>query len=300
MRVRSAEPIEGYGVAYRLRRTEYRSPRIEALIEFLNSDAFKMTLLEKFDLAEAMETTSIITAIQKYLTGYEISPHCDIRSKCLTYLININRYDSVEALDVHTHLLKLKPEREYCYEHWEHESRIDRAWVPWDWCETVKEVRTNNTIVIFAPANDTLHAVKLDYPHCQFQRTHIYGNLMRTDFPRVKPGTWKKLRKVGLDPNFRGDYEKERERRREARREERTTSNNDGNRERASRQRRYQSTGQLDYAARCREVAMAQIASDSDGGGTAPVSRGDNGLAAQRPRGQFLGGPLSRRRERKV
>jgi len=199
LRVNDNQPIEGYGVAFRLKKTKYRNTRIKALIAFLNSPKFKLALLTKFGKENEMNNTSIITAIQKYLTQYEISPHCDIRRKCMTYLLNINRDDSVTDHEVHTHLLKLKPEREYCYERWRKNKKTERCWVPWDWCESVKEVSTNNTIVVFAPAHDTLHAVKLDYPHRVFQRTQIYGNLMSLRHAGLASSTWKKLRLPALD-----------------------------------------------------------------------------------------------------
>jgi hypothetical protein len=196
LRVNDNQPIEGYGVAFRLKRTQFRNKRIKALINFLNGPRFKEALLEKFGRKDVAKRTSIITAIQKYLTGYEISPHCDIRRKCMTYLLNINRDDSVSNYPVHTKLLRMKPEREYCYERWANDVNTERCWVPWDWCESVKQVSANNTIVIFAPGNDTLHAVKLDYPHKQFQRTQIYGNLMYADIPQLPSSTWKKLRRT--------------------------------------------------------------------------------------------------------
>ena len=193
LRVNDNQPIEGYGVAFRLQKNRYQNQCIANLIAFLNGPKFKFALLEKFERQNDMSRTSIITAIQKYLTQYEISPHCDVRRKCMTYLLNINRNDSVSKTGVHTHLLRMKPEREYCYEEWLNES-IERCWVPWDWCESVKEVSANNTIVIFAPHNDTLHAVKLDYPHRKFQRTQIYGNLMYSNERALPSSTWKKLR----------------------------------------------------------------------------------------------------------
>ena len=115
----------------------------------------------------------------------------------MTYLLNINKNDSVENYDVHTHLLRFKEEYEYVYKHWEENSGIDRSWVPWDWCETVKVINKNNTIIAFPPSNRTLHAVKLDYPHNEFQRTQIYGNLMYKNKPDMpsSPGKYKDLRK---------------------------------------------------------------------------------------------------------
>ena len=41
-------------------------------------------------------------------------------------------------------------------------------------CETVKKQCRNNSIVIFAPNDDTLHAVKADYNHLKYQRTALW------------------------------------------------------------------------------------------------------------------------------
>ena len=86
-----------------------------------------------------------------------------------------------------------KKEYEYIYDIWENETNRDRSWVPWDWCETVKTIKTNNTIVVFPPTHKTLHAVKLDYPHNDFQRTQIYGNLMYTSRPKLKKENYRDL-----------------------------------------------------------------------------------------------------------
>ena len=63
------------------------------------------------------------------------------------------------------------------YNKWKTETKSDRGWVPWEWCETIKTVSRNNTMVIFSPTHESLHAVRLDYPHLDFQRTQIYGNM---------------------------------------------------------------------------------------------------------------------------
>lgn len=168
-------PIESYGITFRL--SSYKNPKIERLVNYMNGEEFKIALENKFNIKDE---TSIITAIQKNLTKYEITPHPDTRRKALTYLLNINKDDSVEGYNVHTHLLKFKKEYEYIYKTWEQEKGMDRCWVPWDLCTTQKTISKNNTIVLFAPSNLSLHAVKLDYPHNKFQRTQLYGNLMYT------------------------------------------------------------------------------------------------------------------------
>lgn len=170
--------VEGKGLTFRLRR--YETPLLQAFVDFLNSTGFKRALEAKFGI-ERPATAE--TAIQKYFHRYEISPHPDVRRKCLTYMLNINTCDEAERTPIHTHLLRFKPERRYVQEFWKHNPQADRCWVPWDWCESRVETRRNNSIVIFAPAHDTLHAVRLRYDHLKFQRTQAYGNLWYEDAP---------------------------------------------------------------------------------------------------------------------
>ena len=187
---RGGTPIESYGITFRLK--EYKSAFIKSLIEYLNGPEFKLTLENKFDLEP---NNRIITAIQKNLSKYEISPHPDVREKALTYLININKDSSVDKEPVHTHLLKFKPEYEFIYDYWKNNLSENRCWVPWDWCESIKITNNNNSLVMFAPNVDTLHAVKLDYDHTKFQRTQLYGNLMYNK--KIVPQmSWKKLIEV--------------------------------------------------------------------------------------------------------
>lgn len=168
--------LESFGMAYRLQ--SYDSSFTKELIDFLNSDNFHDTLKDKFGLDRP---TKIHTSIQKYLNKYEISPHPDIKSKALTYLININTKENSEDLDIHTHLLKFKKEYDFIPNVWKEKENRDRDWVPWDWCTTEKYVSKNNSLVMFSPDNDTLHAVKLNYNHNKVQRTQLYGNLWFTD-----------------------------------------------------------------------------------------------------------------------
>lgn len=174
--------IEGFGMAYRLQ--SYKTMLLSELMGFLNSEQFLFAIKDKFGLSGDVY---VETAIQKYLTGYEISPHPDIRKKALTYMLNINP-KPVENCG--THFMKFKPEWEHIYDFWKSESRMDRCWVPWDWCETVFEQKENNSITIFAPNDSSLHAVKLNYDHLESQRTQIYGNLWWTQKPKVQPLTW--------------------------------------------------------------------------------------------------------------
>lgn len=176
------EMLEGFGITFRLKK--YEDKKIEQLVNFLNSMEFKKTLEEKFEITRP---NRIETAIQKNLTGYEISPHPDVRFKCLTYLLNINTDVSIDNdMDMHTHLLRFKKEKEYIKDFWKHNQNYNTDWVPWDWCETEKICNLNNSIVLFRPDCDTLHGVKLKYDHCKFQRTQLYGNLWYEDSYKVK------------------------------------------------------------------------------------------------------------------
>lgn len=174
--------IEGFGMAYRMH--TFKNLFLEEFMLFLNSENFLSAIRDKFGISK---NVYVETAIQKYLTGYEISPHPDIRKKALTYMLNINPRP-VEGCG--TYFMKFKPEWEHIYDFWKSEDRVDRCWVPWDWCENVFTQTENNSITIFAPGDKTLHAVKLDYDHLSTQRTQVYGNLWWNNKPKVQPLTW--------------------------------------------------------------------------------------------------------------
>ena len=131
--------------------------------------------------------------IQKYLDGYEISPHPDTRKKAATFMVNINPTDKSEKLNHHTHYLKFKKTYSYVEEFWKGNLDIDRAWVPWEWAETVKQQSKNNSIVLFSPSDDTLHGVKASYNHLTTQRTQLYGNLWYKLSPAKKTLEWERL-----------------------------------------------------------------------------------------------------------
>lgn len=183
--------LEGFGMSFRM--MAYKNQLIKELIEYLNSPDFHSVLQEKFD---KNRPTTVETAVQKYMDGYEISPHPDIRRKCLTYMVNINPSEQAESLNIHTHYLRFKPKYQSIYKYWQNNSDTDRCWVPWNWCDTVYQQTKNNSIVIFAPNDDTMHAVKADYDHLATQRTQIYGNLWYTDMEKLKTESWKDLEKT--------------------------------------------------------------------------------------------------------
>lgn len=180
---------EGFGMALRL--YEFRSPILEALNEFLASKEFNAAIAKKFGID--FDACVVDGGIQKYLDGYEISPHPDIRKKAATFMVNINPSDKSEGMDHHTHYLTLDDAHKYVETFWHGNPSVDRAWVPWDWAITVKQQTKNNSIVLFSPSDDTLHGVKADYDHLVTQRTQLYGNLWYSENPATSKGEWEDL-----------------------------------------------------------------------------------------------------------
>lgn len=180
---------EGFGMAFRL--YEFPSEILKELNDFLASSAFNSAIAEKFEIK--FDDCVIDGGIQKYLDGYEISPHPDIRKKAATFMVNINPSEESERLDHHTHYLKLKKPYAYVEEFWVGNQNVDRAWVPWEWAETVKQQSKNNSIVLFSPSDDTLHGVKASYNHMKTQRTQLYGNLWYKTNPASKTLEWEQL-----------------------------------------------------------------------------------------------------------
>jgi hypothetical protein len=175
------DATESFGIVYRL--DKFEGDLLKELNEFLLSDSLKYVLIEKFGIERPVD---IDAGIQKYLHGYEISPHPDIRRKAVTWMLNINPDPSSADRGYHTHYLKLKEKWEFISKFWKGNPEFDRDWLPWDWCETVKLQRKNNSIVIFSPSDDTIHAVKADYDHLVSQRTQLYGNLWYENRPLPK------------------------------------------------------------------------------------------------------------------
>ncbi|MDC1482760.1 hypothetical protein N8092_00810 [Pelagibacteraceae bacterium] len=171
--IESHSACESSGVVLRLMK-----PKTKILIDlknFIESKEFNLTLAEKFNLD--LKQCSIDTGIQKYLDGYEISPHPDLRKKALTFMININTSEQSFKENYHTHYLEFKINKNYVKEYWKGNPYAERCWIPWDWCVTKKQQKNNNSIIIFSPSFDSLHAIKANYLHLKNQRTQIYGNL---------------------------------------------------------------------------------------------------------------------------
>lgn len=167
------DTCEGFGMVLRLKK--YNNSFLEEAGQFLSSEKFISALCEKFSINR--HEVFYDFGVQKYLNGYEISPHADVRSKALTFMINANPSKKSESLDYHTHYLELIPNKKYVQEFWKYNPEYDRCWIPWGWCNTVKKQIKNNSIVIFSPNYNTLHAVKANYNHLETQRTQFYGNL---------------------------------------------------------------------------------------------------------------------------
>ena len=165
-----SETTTSFGIVFRLEKPD---TRIKELFDFIGSDIFNNTISEKFEIEQSNLTSD--GGIQKYLDGYEISPHPDIRKKALTFMVNIN--PNYKNQDYNTHYLKFKDKWNYIKEFWKYNDNYDRCWVPWDWCKTEKVQKANNSIVIFSPSDETMHAVRANYNHLDSQRTQLYGNL---------------------------------------------------------------------------------------------------------------------------
>ncbi len=165
---------EGFGVTFRLKAPAPGSV-IARLHRFLKSEPFWQALAGRFGIDLA--TVHADAGIQKYLDGYEISPHPDVRAKALTFMVNINPARDSEQLEFHTHYMTFRPEHGHVRQRWITDLTQDRGWVPWEWCETRLQQRANNSLVAFAPSADTLHAVRAAYDHLRTQRTQCYGNL---------------------------------------------------------------------------------------------------------------------------
>lgn len=177
---------EGFGVTLRLKSAN--SEFINELMQFMSGRELQQALASKFGID--LDAVYFDGGIQKYLDGYEISPHPDIRKKALTFMVNINPGPGSEEREHHTHYLVFREPYRYVQAYWEGHPEADRCWVPWGWCETQKMQRENNSIVIFSPTNHTMHGVKARYDHLASQRTQLYGNLWYHKDPAETHPEW--------------------------------------------------------------------------------------------------------------
>ena len=186
---RSNSACESFGLTVRL--LESKSEFLHSVDDFFNSKKFREALAEKFSIN--LNDVYFDNGIQKYFDGYEISPHPDIRRKSLTYMVNINPFKNSENEEIHTHYLQLKDKYQFIQKFWEHNKDVERCWLPWDWCETKFVQSRNNSIVVFSPNNDTIHAVRANYQHLNGQRTQIYGNFWYKKKLALKTIEWENL-----------------------------------------------------------------------------------------------------------
>ena len=171
--IKTNKLCEGSGMAFRLiAMNEFASE----LRDLFLSQEFMDCIKNKFNLNEDFESKTDC-GFQKYMSGYEISPHPDVREKALTWMLNLNIDDNSENESYHTHFMKFKSEKAYIYELWRNYPNIQRPWVPWSWCRTEFIQSKNNSITIFSPNSYTLHAIKAFYDDLKGQRTQLYGNI---------------------------------------------------------------------------------------------------------------------------
>lgn len=180
---------EGFGLVYRL--YQIQSEILLELNEFLQSQAFKLAIAAKFEIS--LDDCIYDGGIQKYLDGYEISPHPDTKKKAATFMVNINPGHFSESQNFHNQYLRLRPEYDYVSSFWEANHEVDRCWIPWTWAEAKFHQRKNNSIVLFAPSAETIHAVKADYDHLVAQRTQLYGNLWFKESSAKSMPSWEQL-----------------------------------------------------------------------------------------------------------
>ena len=105
-------------------------------------------------------------------------------------MININPNENSENLRHHTQYLKFKKDKEYIKYFWEFNTKAERPWLPWTYCNTVFTHKKNNSIVIFSPSNNTIHAVKANYNHLKGQRTQLFGNLWYKNYEKKIQYSW--------------------------------------------------------------------------------------------------------------
>lgn len=162
---------ESFGIVFRLNNSANED--LVDLNSYFHSNSFVDMLIEKFQISDPV---TLDTGLQKYLHGYEISPHPDIRRKALAWMLNVNPGKVTQKINYHTLYLKLKDQWAVISEFWRGNKDIDRDWLPWDWCEPEKQQTENNSMVFFRPCLNSLHAVKADYDHLVSQHTQYYSH----------------------------------------------------------------------------------------------------------------------------
>jgi len=117
--------LSGSGIAYRYQRSE--SSAIQDRISLFHGGELLKTLYEKFEIHHE---TTYDCGLQKYLHGYEIPPHPDIRSKALAFMLNLNTDPQSNLAEYHTHFMRLKSKYHYLYKFWDNHDEIQHCWIP--------------------------------------------------------------------------------------------------------------------------------------------------------------------------
>ena len=185
----------GFGLSFRLKKFQNNSI-LEEFNDFSQSEDFCNAMIDKFNLPKDNYTTDI--GVQKFLDGYEISPHPGIRRKAVIFMFNINPHNNSEKFEHHTKLLKFKSKYKYIEDLWSITSKVERSWVPWDWCDVEKVQKDNNSIMMFSPNNKSLHADKADYNHLDGQRTLLYGNVWGSATEGLKTISWEHIEELRI------------------------------------------------------------------------------------------------------
>ena len=167
------ETLSSFGLCFKLKNSD--DEFIKQLVNFFKSESFINCIIKKLKIRTP--TTYYIFDIQKYLSGYEISPHPDNRFKKATLMININNEELNKDCSIHTSMLKPKEQTKKIIEFWKENIEVERDYLKWNECEIVKTHSDTNSLLLFSPNNETIHGVKLKYNDLQHQRTNLYANI---------------------------------------------------------------------------------------------------------------------------
>ncbi len=195
---RNQTTCSGFGMTYKLC-SPSKNKITNELMKFFSKGSFYETLRKKFKIKK--QEFRIDAGFQKYLDGYELSPHPDVRAKAITFMLST--HPSADAINNshHTSYLKLKPEYEFISTFWKNNKKLDRSWLPWHWFKEEFLQTENNSIVIFSPNDYSFHGIKANYNHLNYQRSNFYGNLWFEDETKLPMPQWEdfeKLLKVDL------------------------------------------------------------------------------------------------------
>ena len=163
--------ISSFGMCFKLKS---KDKFIKGILDFFNSENFLNCIRKKL---KVNIPTTYNFGIQKYLNGYELSPHPDIRTKKATLMLNINHHELNADTTIHTRLLRPKEKTKKIIEFWKKNKEVERNFLKWDDCEIVTSHSDSNSLLMFSPDDDSLHGVKLKYNDLEYQRTNLYANL---------------------------------------------------------------------------------------------------------------------------